>query len=317
VNASLTANLDYRQGYFAGKVFGKFTAADKERQLEDALMLPDPITELTIAMEVDYFQLNRAEYFVPIVVKIPGRELALAKRGGAERTLIDFVGEIKDNYGTTITNLRDKVDIRLSEETAIELAKRPIEYDAGFTLLPGKYTIKFLARDAETGRIGTYQGVFAIPNLNKEDKRIPISSVVLSSQRVDLKDALFNAVKGKDRSETANPLVRDGQKLIPSVTRVFSKGRAMYVYLQAYQQDTPAVRPLIAFVSFYAGQRKAFETPPIEVLSGSASRLKTTPIEFSIALTALAPDEYDCQVTILDPTGQKAAFWRAPIVLAP
>ena len=40
-----------------------------------------------------------------------------------------------------------------------ELAKRPIEYDTGFTLLPGKYTIKFLARDAETGRIGTYPKV--------------------------------------------------------------------------------------------------------------------------------------------------------------
>jgi len=26
-------------------------------------MLPDPMIELTIAMEVDYFQLNRAEYF--------------------------------------------------------------------------------------------------------------------------------------------------------------------------------------------------------------------------------------------------------------
>ena len=81
-------------------------------------MLPDPITELTIAMEIDYFQLNRAEYFVPIVVKIPGRELALAKRGGAERTLIDFIGEIKDEYGTTITNVRDKVNIKLSEATA-------------------------------------------------------------------------------------------------------------------------------------------------------------------------------------------------------
>ena len=94
----MTAKLDYRQGYFAGKQFGKFTAADKERQLEDALMLPDPITELTIAMEIDYFQLNRAEYFVPLMVKIPGRELALAKRGGAERTMIDFIGEIKDSF---------------------------------------------------------------------------------------------------------------------------------------------------------------------------------------------------------------------------
>ena len=88
-------------------------------------MLGDPITDLTIAIEIDYFQLNRAEYFVPIVVKIPGRELALAKRGGAEHTLIDFVGEVKDIYGgTTVTNVRDNVNIKLSDATASELAKQ-------------------------------------------------------------------------------------------------------------------------------------------------------------------------------------------------
>lgn len=72
--------FNYRQGYYANKVFAKFTTADKERQLEDALMLGDPVTELTIAMEVAYFQLNSAEYFVPVTVKIPGSELALARR---------------------------------------------------------------------------------------------------------------------------------------------------------------------------------------------------------------------------------------------
>src|SRR6267154_208667 len=193
LNQDATAKLDYRQGYYADKEFSHFTTVDKERQLEDALMLEDPITDLSIAMDIDHFQLNRAEYFVPIVVKIPGRELALAKRGGAEHTLIDFVGEIKDMVGgITVTNVRDNVNIKLSDATAAELAHRPIEYDTGFTLLPGKYMIKFLARDDETGRIGTYQTIFVIPNLNKEDKRVPISSVVLSSQRVDLKDALFD-----------------------------------------------------------------------------------------------------------------------------
>ncbi|HUK30063.1 MAG TPA: VWA domain-containing protein, partial [Candidatus Acidoferrum sp.] len=223
LNTDVAANLDYRQGYFAEKVFAKFTTADKERQLEDALMLEDQFTELTIRMEIDYFQLNRAEYFVPIVMKIPGRELALAKKGGAEHTVIDFIGEIKDAYGgRTVTNLHDKVDTKLSDATAAELAKRPINYATGYTLLPGKYIIKVLARDDETGRIGTFQTTFVIPNLNKEDKRIPISSVVLSSQRTDLKDALFNA-KTNVKEEVADPLVVNGQKLIPSVTRVFSK----------------------------------------------------------------------------------------------
>jgi VWFA-related protein len=305
-SSGLAVNIDYRQGYFAGKQFGKFTVAEKERQLEDALLLGDPITELTIAVEVDYFQLNRAEYFVPLVVKVPGSELVL-----------DFIGEIKDDFGTTVSNVRDKVDIKLSDATAAELAKRPVQYDTGFTLLPGKYKIKFLARDAETGRIGTYETPFVIPNLNKEDKRIPISSVVLSSQRVELKDALYNAAKDKGKAESVNPLVQEGQKLIPSVTRVFSKSRDMYVYLQAYQQGAESAQPLVAFVTFYRGQAKAFETPPLEVTEALNNRLKTMPLKFSLSLTKLPPGEYNCQVTILDPTGQKAAFWQAPVMLVP
>jgi VWFA-related protein len=314
---ALSANLDYSQGYYAGKVFAKFTQADKERQLEDALMLGDPITELTIALEVDYFQLNRAEYFVPITVKIPGSELALARKGGAERTLLDFITEVKDDFGTTIQNVRDKADVKLSDTTAAELAKRRIQYATGFTLLPGKYTVKFLARDAETGRIGTYQTKFLIPNLNKEDKRIPISSVVLSSQRDDLKEAIYNASKEKDKSEIANPLVQDGQKLIPSVTRVFSKAKDMYVYLQAYEPTATAFQPLVAFVTFYRGQTKVFETPPLPVSDGLANRLKTVPLKFDLSLTKLPPGQYNCQVTVLDPTGQKAAFWQAAVMLIP
>jgi hypothetical protein len=98
--------------------------------------------------------------------------------------------------------------------------------------VPGKYRIKFLARDDETGRIGTYQTTFVIPNLNKEDKRAPISSVVLSSQRVEQNEALFDAANGKDKAKEAavNPLVQDGKKLVPSVTRVrMNPERSMHV----------------------------------------------------------------------------------------
>ena len=310
-----SAKLDFRQGYFAGKVFAKFTTADKERQLEEALMLGDPVTELTIAMEIDYFQLNRAEYFAPLIVKIPGRELALARKGGADHTLIDFIGEVKDEYGTTIQNVRDKVDVKLTDQTAAELAKKPIEYDTGFTLLPGSYKVKFLARDAETGRIGTYETKFVIPNLNKEEKRVPISSVVLSSQRAEMRDALFNAAKDKGKAEAVDPLVVDGARLIPSVTRVFSKSRDMFVYLQAYERGATAMQPLVAFVTFYRGQVKAFETPPLVVSDGMDPKSKAVPFKFSVSLAKLPPGEYNCQVTVLDPTGSKAAFWQAPVML--
>jgi VWFA-related protein len=315
LNGGLTAELSYRQGYFADKEFGKFTAADKERQLEEALMLENPVTEITIAMEVNYFQLDRAEYFVPVAVKIPGSELALARHGGAARTVIDFIGEVKDDYGITIQNVRDKLDIKLSDDTAAQLSKRPIQYQTGFTLLPGNYVIKFLARDAETGRIGTYQSGFTIPNLNRELKRVPISSVVLSSQRVPLSSALYAVKKGA--APSVDPLVFDGAQLIPSVTRVFSTSRDLYVFLQAYERNEATMPPLVAFVSFYRDEVKAFETAPLAVTGGFDPKTKAVPLRFSVPLNGFPPGKYECQVTVLNPGGQKAAFWRQAIALVP
>jgi len=312
--SNLDADLDYRQGYYANKEFNKFDVADKERQLEDALMLPNPITDLTIALELDFFQLNHAEYFIPLTVKIPGRELALAKRLGAERTTIDFIGEIKDDAGTTVANVRDKASAKLSDTDAAEITHHPIVYTTGFTLLPGRYTIKFLARDDETGRIGTYQTEFEIPNLDKEDQRLPISSVVLSSQRAALKDAIYNAQKRNAKATELHPLVENGLTLVPSVTRVFQSSQTMFVYLQAYEPRAKSASPIVAQVSLFRDKQRVFESTPTEVAKGSG-QLNTIALELAIPLRELAPGEYECQVTVIDPSGGKVNFWRTAVAV--
>ena len=315
LNGGQAGELAYRQGYYADKAFGRFNDADKERQLEEALMLDNPVTDISIAMEVNYFQLNRAEYFVPVAVKIPGSELELAKKRGAARTLIDFIGEVKDNYGYTIQNVRDKLDIKLSEETASQLGTRPIQYETGFTLLPGKYMIKILARDSTTGRIGTYQAAFTVPNLMREELRLPISSVVLSSQRVPMADALHTVQNGA--AQFTHPLVYEGEKLFPSVTRVFSRTRELYVYLQAYERGAETTQPLVAFVTFFKGNDKVLETQPLAVIDGLDAKSKAVPVRLSIPLDGLSPGRYDCQVSVLEPNGRKVAFWQAPIAIVP
>ncbi len=310
------AELSYRQGYFADKEFAKFTAADKERQLEEALMLENPITDIPIAMEVSWFQINSAEYFVPVAVRIPGSEIALARRGSGQHTAIDFIGEVKDEYGVTVQNVRDKLDIKLSDDTASQLTTRPIQYETGFTLLPGRYVIKLLARDAETGRLGTYQTSFAVPNLNREQTRVPISTVVLGSQRIPLAGALYR-VKQKVAADAVNPLISDGQELIPSVTRVFSRSSEMYVFAQAYQRGVSTMEPLVAFVGFYRGDAKAYETAPLIVNEKLNTKTQAVPLRFSVPLDALALGAYELQFTVLNPTAQKVVFWRRSVMLIP
>jgi hypothetical protein len=267
-------------------------------------------------MEINYFQLNRAEYFIPISVKIPGSELQLAKKKGAARTLIDIIGEVKDDNGYTQQNLRDKLDFELSTQAVEQLASSPVQYETGFTLLPGKYVIKLLARDTVTGRIGTYQAAFTIPNLEREDKRLPISTVVLSSQRVKEGDEL-HTVKKAAAAQAASPLMFEGQKLVPSVTRVFSKTKDLYVFLQAYERKYDAMQPLVAYVTFYRGEEKAFETTPLAITEGIDPKSKAIPMRFTVPLAELPTGRYDVQVSVLEPQGQKAAFWQAPIVVVP
>ena len=314
--AKTISKLDYRQGYYAGKQFNKFNETDKERQLAEALMLGDPVTDMDIAMELDYFRLGRDRYFVPMVVKIPGSEIELARHGGAESTRLDFIGEIKDAKGAIAGNVRDNVQVKLKGESAQQLAKTTLEYDTGFTLAPGAYTAKFLARENETGKMGTYETKFVVPDLTSEQKYLPISSVVLSSQREKLDAAVATAEKDK-KILAAHPFIQDGVKLIPSVTRVFRKDQNLYVYLEAYEPAADATQPLMANVSFYRGKVKAFETDPMQVSEGLNPKTKAVPLRFSMPLGKLQPGKYTCQVSVFDPGGQKFAFWRAPVVVLP
>jgi hypothetical protein len=36
-----------------------------------------------------------------------------------------------------------------------------------------------------------------------------------------------------------------------------------------------------------------------------------------VPLNALADGEYVCQITVLDPSAQKVAFWQAPVKIVP
>jgi hypothetical protein len=267
-------------------------------------------------MEVNYFRLGRDRYFVPVSVKIPGSDIELARKGGAESTRLDFIGEVKDSKGVLQGTVRDDIAVKLKGETAGQLATRNLEYDTGFTLQPGAYTLKFLARENETGKMGTFETKFVVPDLTAEQRYLPLSSVVLSYQRENLAATIGSAERDK-KLLAANPLIQDNQKLIPSVTRVFRKDQDMYVYLEAYQPAAQKTELMVASVSFYRGKVKAFETAPLKITTGLNAKSKAVPVGFSVPLGKLQPGRYTCQVNVLNPSEQKFAVWRSPMVLLP
>jgi len=318
VNNTQISKLDYRTGYFASKEFKKFDSSDRERQLQEALMLGDPMTDLSIALETDYFRQASDRYYVPISVKLPGSDLELAKHGNAESTRLDFIGEVRDPKNQVVGSVRDFITVKLKEETASQLAKRTIAYDTGFVLPPGSYSVKFLARENETGKMGTFEAKFVVPNLSvtANASSLPISSVVLSNQQEKMTDTIGGAGMNM-RLFNYNPLVQNGQKLVPSVTRVFRKDQEMYVFLEAYEPTAAKTQPVIATLAFYRGNVKAFESAPVQIENGLNPDTKAVPVRFVVPLSKIEPGKYTCQVSVLDPSAQKFAFWRAQMSLLP
>ncbi len=319
VAGPLQATLDYRHGYFAAKEFGKFSESDKERQLEQALMLGDPVTDLPLALEVNYFRLGHGQYFVPAAVKIPGTEVVLAKQGGAEVTEFDFIGQVRDEHGRPVSSVRDGIKVKLDDASVAQLERRNFEYDTGFVLEAGTYDLKFLARENQTGKMGTFETRFTVPDMRAKSEYLRLSSVVWSNQREPMAAAVGTAGQ-RERVQALNPLVDEGQKLVPSITRVFRKDQNLFVYLEAYDAtlQAPQSKPaLVAALTFYRGKVKAFESAPVRLSELAPKRGNTARIQFQVPLKELPPGRYTCQVSVVDEAGKKFGFSRALLAVLP
>jgi VWFA-related protein len=320
LNTGISAKLQHRQGYYADKVWGKSTGAEKEQQLQQALSSPDPQTDLPLALEADYFRVSPTAYFVPVSVRVPGSVIALAEKRGGGETEFDFIGQVIDERKTIVGKVRDYIKVKLDSGEAEKLARRNFHYDAGFTLGPGKYRIQFLVRENQTGKMGTFDARFVVPDLAADSILLKTSSVIWSAQREPLKAAVGAAEHVSRRTVAANPLIVGDEQIVPNITKVFRRSQSMYIAFDVYDaapdpSDTAKHHVLVGMSLFNQKGLKAFESQPIEVSQTAGTRPNAIPVQLQVPLKGLAPGRYACQIEVVDRVGRKFAFPRAAIVL--
>jgi VWFA-related protein len=318
--AAMKPKLTYREGYYGSTTFARMTGSDKEALLQQALSSDNPVTDLPMAVEVDYFRLQKGKYFVPVSVKIPGSALSFTNKRSKAATELDFAAEITDSKGHAESAVRDTIPLKLDQTVASEVGRKQIQYDTGFTLAPGKYRLRFVARENGQGKTGTFEESFTIPDLGS-GTALRLSSVILSNQREPIKAQIASAQNNK-KLLAQNPLITDGSKTVPNVTRVFRPGQDLLVYLEVYDPGTPdglpstaRVADVSATVGIYQGDKKIFESKPVRSSRLSARGDGILPVNIDAPLGALQPGKYTCQVDVIDAIGKKFAFPRTPIVV--
>ena len=337
-NAKLAAKLEHREGYYADKVWGKLNAQDKEQQLKEALSAGDPATDLPLALQIDYFRVSPTAYLVPVSIKIPGSVVALAAKGGAATTQFDFAGQIQDEKHAVVGNVRDKIEIKLNPAagatvttagapaaapaaaTPATSARKSFQYDAGFTLEPGKYRMKFVVRENITGKMGTFDTKFTVPDLSADTSGLKLSTVILSNQREPVTAAVGTAERFSRKEVRANPLIVGDHKVVPNINHVFRRNQSLYVNFDVYDAlpdpaNTKNRRVKVTLSLFNKKSVKTFEVGPIEATQLAATRPEAVPVQIEIPLKDVTRGEYVCQINVVDEVGRKFAFPRAPIIV--
>ena len=321
-DADLRAKLDYRQGYFGPTTFARMDATDKEAQLAQALQSDNPVTDLPIAVEIDYFRLEKDKYFAPISVKIPGSSLAFHSKGAKQATELDFIAEVFDARNRPAATVRDTIPLKVASDVAGQVIRKSLQYDTGVTLTPGAYKLRFVARENGEGKTGKFEAPFTIPDL-ATGQALRVSSVILSNQREPVADQVAG-VKNDKKLIASNPLIDNGQKLLPNVTRVFHPGQNVLVYLEIYDPTLPDNLPenfrrpdVEANLALYQNNKKVFETSPVRASRLSDKRANTLPVWLQVPASKLELGQYDCQINLIDEFGRKFAFPRTALAVVP
>ena len=311
------AKVRYRQGYYAPKEFGIYTTEDRERQLEDAMRSDSPVVELPIAVEAAYFRLDNRRIYVPISAKLASSALQWARKSGRRQVEFDFAAEVHDSQSGRIAGaLRDTITVRLDSERYEEIQQNALVYQGGIILPPGNYKLKFLARENESGRIGTFEDDLKLPPVQPD--RVQLSSVVLSSQLVEVQKSSEVQTKrfAPDAKLKELPLEMAGERIIPSVTRVFTNQQMLYIFFQAYVPEKVDPNQLRAGLEFFRNGARVSQTP-IVAPAQVDDRTRTASFRISLPLNTEGFGRYTVQAVVVEAGGAQAAFGRNYFALRP
>jgi hypothetical protein len=301
------AKLEFRKGYYGPADFQHSTKETREAQLQEQFLSDVPSSDFPVYISTGYFRLNDKQFYVPVSVAVPGSQIPFTRAGEQDRATLDVMAVMRDERKRPFGQLRDT--IRVQPNVAENVQQKNVQYDTGFQLPPGKYDLKVLVRENQTGRVGAFEAGVEIPDL--KDESVKVSSVVISNQK--------KMVRRRAQRINLNPLVAGGNELVPNVTHVFSSAQNLYFYYEVYDaareaKEKDAVR-LLSSVVFYKNNVKAYETALVKADEVNVPDRKATAFELQVPLTQLKPGFYTCQVNVVDDAAGKFAFPRVALLI--
>ncbi len=305
--------VEYRKGYYAPADFKHSGKEDREQELEEELASDLPSTDVAMYLETYYFRTDENRFYEPVSLIVPGSQIPFTKGGDKDKATLDVIGEVIDEFKRPIGHVRETVKLAVDEQQQVR--QKNIQYSTSFSLPPGKYTLKFVVRENESGHMGSFETEMVLPDMKKSPMKM--SSILLASQRVPAK------ANGKQ----VNPLLREGEQYVPNISHVFRQGQHLYLLYEVYgpakvkqAADATTKVPkgainLMSSLELIQGSTKVFETPVVQATSLNEAGRDAVAIELDVPLDQLKPGSYIGQLNVIDDAGGSFAFPRFAVLV--
>jgi VWFA-related protein len=312
------AKLEYRPGYYAPADFQHAKSEDRELALTEQMRSDVPATDVAVYLQALYFRLADGKFYIPISVVIPGSQINAVTVKDKDKATIDILGQVKNSTNITVGQVRQTVNLALDANQQVQ--KKNVQYSTGFELAPGKYHVKFVVRENQSGNMGSFETDIQVPDMKKTP--LKLSSIVMSSQSAPDKE-----------KKPIDPLVRDGVAWVPNVPHVFRQDQHLNflyeVYTPAKEKETAAMAEagtpapeknavrVLTSIEFLLGGIKVYETPMVEATAINIPERDAVGFQFDVPLTGLKPGTYVCQVNVIDDAGGTFSFPRMALRVTP
>ncbi|MGA2808957.1 MAG: VWA domain-containing protein [Terracidiphilus sp.] len=300
--------LEYRPGYYAPADFRHSGREDRERELEEQLASDLPATDMAVYLDAMYFRLDEDRFYVPVSLIVPGSQIPFVKGGDKDKATLDIIGTVIDEAKRPIGRARETVKLNL--DSSQQARQKNIQYTTSFNLPPGKYHLKFVVRENQTGRMGSFEADITLPEMKKTP--LKMSSIVLAAMR--------------QPSKKQSPLIRDGEEYVPNISHVFRQDQHLYLLYEIYSpahekaadNQPKGTKPginLLSSLELIQGSTKVYETPLVQAKAVNVEGRDAVAIELDVPLDKLKPGQYLCQLNVIDDAQGSFAFPRFSVLV--
>jgi VWFA-related protein len=293
--------IEARNGYYADRDFQHTARTDRATQLQDQLFSAIPATDLPVLVTAGYYRLAADRYFVPVSVAVPGSAIPIPAEKDKDKMALDILGFVRDEQGRPVGRLQQTITLPAGSTGTV--ASKQVLYTTAVELPPGQFDVKVVVRENTSGLMGSFEAPVVVPELKSAP--LKVSAVTLSTQVQPAKE-----VKN-------NPLIRNGQQLVPNITHIIGRDQRMLFYYEVYDPATPsgAAPDIRTSMAFYRGRVKVFETPVVERSNVDDPSRKAAIFQFEVPAGSLQPGFYTCQINVIDSVASKFAFPRLVFLL--